>query len=446
MGDHIGARLQARDAAGNWRPKRILSLDGGGARGIVTIAFLEHIEAVLRVELKDEIAARGLEPGDFRLCHYFDLIGGTSVGALIATMLARGMSTAEIKKRFQTWSRDIFRPRRTLWFLWPVFGILGERNDSSRLRKYIHEIVGDERLDSASLTSGLVIVAKNARTGSVWVLSNNPFARYYNRDHANPATVANREFRLVDLLRASTAAPTFFKTQQLEIHRGPAQQQRNEPEDQTAWFVDGGVSPHNNPALQLFMMAGMKGYRLGGTASGTARRNDDGIAWPLGPENVLLVSVGTGRFDTGFKPRWYHAFPAFVAKDSLQSMIADGQKLALSMLQWLSNPSGRNWLIDREIGTLEGELLPHSPDPKALLSFVRYDIELKNEWLEKRENAGRWIAPYHLKEMIDFTNTNAQERLYGVASRAAARQVNAGDFPKPFKWLWLPVDAHPSRG
>lgn len=446
MGEHIGARLQARDPAGTWRPKRILSLDGGGARGIVTIAFLERIEAVLRSELKDEIAARGLRPDEFRLSHYFDLIGGTSVGALLATMLAKGMSTAEIRTRFQTWSRDIFRPRRTLWFLWPVFGILGDRNDSSRLRKYIHEIVGDERLDNSTLVSGLVIVAKNARTGSVWVLSNNPYARYYNRDHANPDTVANRDFRLVDLLRASTAAPTFFKTQQLEIHRGPAQHRHDDADDQNAWFVDGGVSPHNNPALQLFMMAGMKGYRLAGTRSGRAGRNDDGVAWPLGSENVLLVSIGTGRFDTGFKPRWYHAFPAFVAKDSLQSMIADGQKLALSMLQWLSQPSGRSWLIDREIGTLEGELLPHGSDPKALLSFVRYDIELKNAWLERPENAGRWIAPYHLGEMIDFTNTNAQNRLYEIARRAAELQVNADDFPKSFKWLWLPGDERTAPG
>jgi len=54
-------------------PKRILALDGGGTRGIVTIAFLEKIERQLA-----EATGRG---DDFRLCEYFDLIGGASVGA-----------------------------------------------------------------------------------------------------------------------------------------------------------------------------------------------------------------------------------------------------------------------------------------------------------------------------------------------------------------------------
>lgn len=411
----------------------MLALDGGGARGIVTIAFLERIEETLRISLADEIAARGMTPAEFRLCHYFDVIGGTSVGALIATMLSSGMSAREIRDTFRNWSKSIFRPR-----LAALAGLFRDRHDASALRRCIQQVVGNETLDSAMLKSGLVIITKNARSGSVWVLANNPSARYYNRSPDSPATIPNRKYKLVDLLRASTAAPTFFERQQLEIHAGPSQTEGGDTPDQMAWFVDGGVSPHNNPALQMFMMAGMKGYRFGGTSSGIARRNDEGVAWPLGADNLLIVSVGTGRFDTGFKPGWRHwLMPAFVAKDSLQTMISDGQKLALSLLQWFSSPS-RSWQIDREIGSLAGEILPTSPEPRALLSFVRYDIELTQQWLDKPENAGRWIAPFHLAEMIDFTSTKSQDRLYEVAGLAAARQVTAADFLSAFNWLWPP--------
>ena len=54
-------------------PKRILALDGGGLRGILSLGILKHLEATLR-------ARHGGDRG-FRLCHYFDLIAGTSTGA-----------------------------------------------------------------------------------------------------------------------------------------------------------------------------------------------------------------------------------------------------------------------------------------------------------------------------------------------------------------------------
>src|SRR5262245_31631659 len=61
------------------RPKRILSLDGGGVKGIITIAFLEKIEEILK--------KRSCRGDNFRLSDYFDLVGGTSVGALLATLI-----------------------------------------------------------------------------------------------------------------------------------------------------------------------------------------------------------------------------------------------------------------------------------------------------------------------------------------------------------------------
>ncbi|HEY2919393.1 MAG TPA: patatin-like phospholipase family protein, partial [Candidatus Binatia bacterium] len=73
-------------------PKRILALDGGGLRGILTLSYLAEIESILSDRHGGE--------KNFRLSHYFDLIAGTSTGAIIAAALARGMSVSDIAEKY----------------------------------------------------------------------------------------------------------------------------------------------------------------------------------------------------------------------------------------------------------------------------------------------------------------------------------------------------------
>ena len=63
-------------------PKRILALDGGGIRGVLTLGYLARIEAILR--------ARSSTPETFCLADYFDLIGGTSTGSIIPCTTCAG--------------------------------------------------------------------------------------------------------------------------------------------------------------------------------------------------------------------------------------------------------------------------------------------------------------------------------------------------------------------
>jgi patatin-like phospholipase/acyl hydrolase len=77
-------------------PKRILSLDGGGIRGVLTLQFLDRIEAMLRNRT-------GIP--DLVLCDYFDLIGGTSTGSIIAAALACGFSVARYNQRVWKWRK-----------------------------------------------------------------------------------------------------------------------------------------------------------------------------------------------------------------------------------------------------------------------------------------------------------------------------------------------------
>src|ERR1044072_1137778 len=83
-------------------PKRILSLDGGGVRGVIAVAFLERIETLLARRGGRQAGVGG----------HFDLIGGTSTGAIIATGLALGKSTLEMKEIYHRLAPLAFRHSR----------------------------------------------------------------------------------------------------------------------------------------------------------------------------------------------------------------------------------------------------------------------------------------------------------------------------------------------
>ena len=85
------------------RPRKILALDGGGIRGVITLGVLKRLEDELR-------SARGGDPA-FTLSDFFDLIGGTSTGAIIATGLALGMSVEDITSFYHEFGSVAFDRR-----------------------------------------------------------------------------------------------------------------------------------------------------------------------------------------------------------------------------------------------------------------------------------------------------------------------------------------------
>src|SRR5687767_11107098 len=94
----VRSRDQHLDNDGD--PKRILALDGGGLRGIMTLAFLQRIEMILR--------QRHDNNPDFRLCDYFDLIAGTSTGGIIAATLSLGWSVEQICTKYMELGSRVF--------------------------------------------------------------------------------------------------------------------------------------------------------------------------------------------------------------------------------------------------------------------------------------------------------------------------------------------------
>ncbi|MBL7740214.1 MAG: patatin-like phospholipase family protein [Chitinophagaceae bacterium] len=374
-------------------PKRILALDGGGIRGALTLGYLQKIEDILRRQ-------HGNEPG-FRLCHYFDLIGGTSTGSIIASLLATGKTIAEIKTMYFDLGGKIFAKKYKWWniFKWPRFLYAGY--DQRPLEEELHHAFGDITLGSDQIQTGLCIVTKRADTNSVWPLINHPKGKYYDS-----ADGRNKDIPLWQAVRASAAAPTYFLPQMIDT--GGAMP--------TAAFVDGGVSMANNPALQLLMVATLRGFPF---------------HWKWGAENIFLVSAGTGM------SRW-EKMPEKVSKNNLlhwasqlpDMFMQDASWHNQAILQWLSD-SPTAWEIDGESGSLSGDMAGTHEKDKGFMSYLRYNL-----WLDQK-SIGPLMNKSYTKEEIDdlveMSNTGSRFELYEIGEKAAAKEVLPDHFPASFK-------------
>jgi predicted acylesterase/phospholipase RssA len=255
MSETTAAPLSTRDShLFGPGPKRILAIDGGGVRGIVALAFLEKIES--------ELTERAGFP--VRLCDHFDLIGGTSTGAIIATGLALGLTVAELRAYYLELAPLVFKPP---WVKLPGWRAVF---DAQTLQRQLDIIIGARTLDSADLRTGLAVVLKRVDGDSSWILLNNPRSKYWETPE-DKGFIGNRYFPLAKVVRASTAAPHYFDPQPIRIL------ENSEP----FVFVDGGLTPHNNPSLAMFLTTFIPAYGLG---------------WPVGTENLTIVSVGAGTF------------------------------------------------------------------------------------------------------------------------------------------------------
>jgi patatin-like phospholipase/acyl hydrolase len=354
-------------------PKRILALDGGGIRGALTLGYLERIEGILRRRHQSE---------DLRLCQYFDLIGGTSTGAIIAAALAIGLSASEIKKMYLDLGGKVFgRKKLKVW---------DARFDEKPLIEELAKVFGERRLGDDSVLTGLCIVTKRADTASTWPLINHPRGKYYEKNGPIP---------LREAVRASTAAPTYFVPQKLMVGG-----------EEWGAFVDGGVSMANNPALQLFLVATLKGFPF---------------RWAVGEDRLMLVSVGTGF--------WTHGKAVEdVTDDKLWDWAAQVPELLMEdanwqnqlLLQYLSR-TATPWEIDREVGDLSTDLLTSVP----ALTYLRYNVRIEGPALSALGLDDLAAKAEKLREMSDADNRND---LAHIGDAAARQQVRDEHFPDAF--------------
>jgi predicted acylesterase/phospholipase RssA len=383
-------------------PKRILALDGGGIRGAITLGYLERMERLLR--------ERYQRP-DLVLADYFDLIGGTSTGAVIAAALAIGMDAASVKQLYLDLGERIFKPVAPRWVPGPLrrlavlapnlslkasgLGLDLTRRwfstfDPAPLEAQLKETFGNRTLGDPDIRCGLCIVTKRADTGSLWPIHNNPRGKYFER---------NGGLLLRDVVRASSAAPIYFPPHTLNIGG-----------DRTGAFVDGGVSLANNPALTLFLLVTIGGYTFN---------------WPLGEDKLLLVSVGTGswaRHEDGEDVLGYGAWNW--AAEVPAMFMSDAAWHVQLMLQAISNTPTRV-RINREIGDLSDTLLTGEP----LLSYIRYNVNLDETTMNSLRLPELASKAKGLRELSAAEHRHDLAR---IGERAAERDVEAAHFPPAF--------------
>ena len=350
-------------------PKRILALDGGGARGLLTLGVLEQLER--------HLAQRSGDPGNFRLAHYFDLIGGTSTGAIIATTLALEWRVREVVDLYFDLLPAIFAKPRVpgpLRLLIPAF-------KNTALTEALTQYLGDRTLGTDHLKTGLAIHAKRIDSGSAWILVNNPDWCYFD-DASGNEDMANRHFLLRDLVQSSAAAPTYFNDVRVPLGRN-----KRGKITSYAHFFDGGVSPNNNPALQLLL---------------TVTEPAFGFNWPLGEDKLLLWSLGTGyvrkRFEKRNRKRRSSAqrigdFAKLAYSSKVQAALEgynhDISQQQVTVLQALSKPRFP-WHVNSEVRmqTLT-PLLSGAP----IMTFQRYDARLEIDEPEFRR-------PEHIENLL----------------------------------------------
>jgi uncharacterized protein len=243
--------LGSNDAVNDDSPEpkifRVLSLDGGGAKGFYTLGALKEIEALVGCPL----------------CEKFDLIYGTSTGAIIAALLGLGKSADEIE--------SLYRLR--------VVSVMGEvlpGKKTAALEKLAKEVFGELRFDAFKTDTGIV--------GTRWeddrpiIFKTNPGQAFTGEDSFEPGFGCT----IADAVVGSCSAYPFFKQKFVTTGRGDKIEVR-----------DGGFVA-NNPTL--YAIADATG------SLGHAR------------QNVRVVSVGVGEYPAPKLPatrarKWFSKLP-----------------------------------------------------------------------------------------------------------------------------------------
>ena len=220
------------------RIQRVLTLDGGGIRGLVSAIWLEALDERLRAAGKGALHQR------------FDLIAGSSTGALIAMGLGIGMPPKDITELYETFGDDVFPgAAERLWSrVTRTFtqGLSAPRYSPKGLERVLKRVFGDRTLGS---------VSPRAMAIAYDTVTRNPlFFKSYKPQHADIA--------LWEVCRAATAAPTYFPAHLATIER------------RRRALIDGGVVANNPTACAI--------------AEAVRLNNDASL------QGIVLLSVGTG--------------------------------------------------------------------------------------------------------------------------------------------------------
>ena len=374
--------------------KKILACDGGGILGLMSVEILARVEQDLRrLTGKDRLV----------LADWFDFTCGTSTGAIVAACISCGMSVEQIRRFYVESGQEMFEKAFLLKRLRYNYNDepLAHKLQTELNRALAFRPTADQAhatLGDAGLRSLLMMVLRNHTTDSPWPVSNNPFGKYNQRlrDDGSERLDCNLDLPLWQLVRASTAAPTFFPPEVVTFAEDTDREYQ-------FVFVDGGVTTYNNPAFLAFQMATAAPY---------------GINWKTGSEDLFILSVGTGkaanaRPDLEAGDLWLLDHAKSIPS-ALMNAATDGWDMACRTIGECRFGAE----IDREFGAMVVDA--HS-DGNKLFSYVRYDPDVTREGLDRLGlNA---LDPQHVR-MMDSTDHISEIQQVGEAY--TTRHVDVG--------------------
>ena len=294
------------------RPIRILSIDGGGIRGIIPAMVLAELER------------KTGRP----ICKLFDLIAGTSTGGILALALTKpdaagkpAFPAARLIEFYEREGQTIFAPA---WHRWPIIGFLYDlffvRYSARKIERVLRQYFGDTRLSQA--ITPLLITAYELERRDPWL---------FRSEKAK--TTPDHDFPMRQAARATSAAPTYFPP--LPLPAPP-------PLRQYA-LIDGGVYAQN-PAMCAYVEA-----------------------HTLYPEarDFIIASLGTGETKTPIPYRHAKRWGLAAWTRPILDILFDGVSSTVDYeLDQLLPPAGgsqRHYRFQAELEKVEGAL----DDPSA---------------------------------------------------------------------------------
>jgi uncharacterized protein len=259
---------------------RILSIDGGGIRGVIPATILARLEQRIQRESGNPHA---------RLIDYFDFLAGTSTGGIITAILNTSESEQEPNK-----------PKYTAQDLLGFYEREGPKIFKAKwLAKFFGGIgLADEKYNVASLEA---VLLSNLWTNWLSQMMKPCLIPAYNleegkthffcsHDHQR-GTKDEKEFMVRDVCRATSAAPSYFEPARIENARKAFKP-----------FIDGGVFA-NNPTLCAIAEVGK--------AKGA-----------FSPKDMFVLSLGTGRVQTTYSfNRWKKAVALLIVPELINIMM-----------------------------------------------------------------------------------------------------------------------------
>jgi hypothetical protein len=356
-------------------PKRMLALDGGGIRGVLTLEILSAIESRLRARRSNS---------ELVLSDYFDYIGGTSTGAIIAAALAMGRPVSEVRELYETLGRNVFQKRFLPMRLRSLYR-------DGPLTEELENLFGrGATLGDPKFRSLVLLVLHNTVTDSLWPVTNCTRAKYNRAErNLNPEPDRNLDLRLSTLVRGSTAAPIYFPPQRIQVGK------------REFVYMDGGVTPFNNPALLLFLIATLPEY---------------GLCWPAGESDLLIVSVGTGATAAVHPRLRTRQVGLLFNATNLPAVFMRGASVGQDMVCRSFARTRAGAPIDREFGSRLNAL---SPAGANLFTYLRYDADLSDEAL----TASGVTSPRDRKRLRKLDAVDAIPQLQALG-RSVGQQID----------------------